>query len=74
MRLAATALILFLTSTAPATWASASSADAEARLHQLFDAEWERGLRDDPLQATYRGDHRYDDRWPDLAAAAPSRP
>ena len=43
---------------------------AEARLHALFDAEWERGLREDPLQATYLGDHRYDDRWPDVSAAA----
>jgi opacity protein-like surface antigen len=46
---------------------------AEARLHALFDAEWERTLREGPLQATYLGDHRFDDRWPDVAAAALER-
>jgi uncharacterized protein (DUF885 family) len=35
-------------------------------LHALFDAEWERLLRENPVTATYIGDHRYDDRWPDL--------
>jgi uncharacterized protein (DUF885 family) len=39
-------------------------------LHALFDAEWERGLRENPTAATYIGDHRYDDRWPDLSPAA----
>ncbi len=44
--------------------------DATTTLHELFDAEWERGLREDPTLATYLGDHRYDDRWPDMSAAA----
>ncbi len=39
-------------------------------LHALFDTEWERGLRENPVGATYIGDHRYDDRWPDLSPAA----
>ena len=39
-------------------------------LHSLFDAEWERGLRENPVGATYIGDHRFDDRWPDLSLAA----
>jgi prolyl oligopeptidase len=38
-------------------------------LHALFDAEWERYLRESPVTATYIGDHRYDDRWPDLSPA-----
>jgi uncharacterized protein (DUF885 family) len=49
---------------APATSSEAS------RLHSLFDAEWERQLRENPLQATYLGDHRYDDRWPDVSQDA----
>jgi uncharacterized protein (DUF885 family) len=39
-------------------------------LHSLFDAEWERSLRENPVGATYLGDHRFDDRWPDLSPAA----
>jgi uncharacterized protein (DUF885 family) len=42
-------------------------------LHQLFEAEWERSLREDPTSATYLGDHRYDARWPDLSPAATAR-
>ena len=44
--------------------------DSNARLEALFQSEWERGLRENPLSATYLGDHRYDDRWPDLSPAA----
>ena len=53
---------------------AAGSADGpDARLNALFQSEWERGLREDPLEATYVGDHRYDDRWPDLSAVAMAR-
>ncbi len=45
-------------------------ADATADLHALFEREWERDLADNPLLATYRGDRRYDDRWPDISPAA----
>ncbi len=47
-----------------------SPGDATAELHALFDREWERDLSDNPLTATYRGDRRYDDRWPDLRPEA----
>lgn len=43
---------------------------ATARLAALFEREWQRDLADDPLLATYRGDTRYDDRWPDLTPTA----
>ncbi len=46
------------------------AADAAVDLHALFDREWERDLKDNPLLATYRGDTRYDDRWPDISPAA----
>jgi uncharacterized protein (DUF885 family) len=36
-------------------------------LNQLFDREWQRGLRESPESATDFGDHRYDDRWSDLS-------
>jgi uncharacterized protein (DUF885 family) len=42
---------------------------AAAELHRLFDAEWERSLRENPITATYIGDARYNDRWPDLSLA-----
>ena len=42
-------------------------------LHQLFDESWERDVRENPLAATYLGDHRYDARLPDLSPAAIAR-
>lgn len=50
--------------------ATAAWADATADLHALFDAEWQRTLRDSPESASYLGDARYDDRWSDLSLAA----
>jgi len=48
----------------------AARADAVAELHALFDREWERGLADNPLAATYLGDPRFNDRLPDISPAA----
>jgi len=48
-------------------------ADATARLHALFEADWQRGLRDNPLMATWLGDRRYNDRLPDLSPEALAR-
>ena len=45
-------------------------ADATTDLHALFEREWERELAENPLLATYRGDRRYNDRWPDISPAA----
>ena len=53
--------------------AAEGGGDAADRLHSLFDAEWERGLAEDPVRATYVGDRRYSDRWPDLSAEARAR-
>ncbi|QNP42019.1 DUF885 domain-containing protein [Lysobacter terrestris] len=50
--------------------AQAQSADAVRALHQLFDEEWERGLRENPVNASYQGDTRYNDRWSDASLAA----
>src|SRR5262249_27478101 len=44
-----------------------SPADA---LHHLFDQAWERDLADNPLSATYIGDHRFDARLPQMTPAA----
>lgn len=45
-------------------------ADPAADLKALFDSEWERGLRADPLSATQQGDSRFDHLLPDLSAEA----
>ena len=66
--LSALLLLLALPLSAPAQAQDKSSTTKD--LHALFDAEWERGLRENPVGATYIGDHRFDDRWPDLSPAA----
>lgn len=48
----------------------AQSADATRAMHQVFDEEWERGLRENPVNASYQGDTRYNDRWSDASLAA----
>jgi uncharacterized protein (DUF885 family) len=70
MRLARHALFLLIAASTAQAAAPAAPATPEARLHELFESEWERGLRENPLLATYLGDHRYDDRWPDASPGA----
>ena len=70
MRLARNALLLLIAASATQAAAPATPATPEALLHELFESEWERGLRENPLLATYLGDHRYDDRWPDASAGS----
>ena len=70
MRLARNALLLLIAASATQAVAAAAPATTAARLHELFESEWERGLRENPLLATYLGDHRYDDRWPDASSGA----
>lgn len=48
----------------------AAHADATAKLHALFDREWQRGLQEDPEGASYLGNARYNDRWPDRSLDA----
>jgi uncharacterized protein (DUF885 family) len=62
--------ILLLAAMWTGTPAAIAASDADAQLNSLFQSEWERGLREDPLAATYVGDHRYDNRWPDVSAEA----
>lgn len=62
-------VVLAVPAAAPAALAEPAG-DAAARLHALFDAEWERGLRENPVGASYMGDRRYNDLWPDLSLKA----
>jgi uncharacterized protein (DUF885 family) len=47
-----------------------AAGDSAQSLHALFDAGWERNMRENPLHASYLGDSRYDDRLPDLSPGA----
>lgn len=73
---AATALALACLATptvslAAGTEATQAPADSpSARLHALFEADWQRRLRENPLMASYLGDRRYNDKLPDLSPAA----
>jgi uncharacterized protein (DUF885 family) len=48
----------------------AGARTATEQLHQLLEADWERGLKDYPEYATFLGDTRYNDRWTDWSPAA----
>ena len=48
-----------------ATQTRPAANEATRALHALFDAEWERGLRESPESASADGDLRYNDRWTD---------
>jgi len=39
-------------------------------LHALFDEAWDRDMRNNPLEASYLGDRRYETEWPDISLAA----
>jgi uncharacterized protein (DUF885 family) len=49
---------------------AAGAPDAGARLHALFDREWEWELEQSPLMASSLGDRRWNDRWDDLSLDA----
>jgi uncharacterized protein (DUF885 family) len=46
---------------------------ATKQLYDLFDAEWELGLKESPTFASFLGDKRYNDRWTDASIAAIER-
>ncbi|MDP7276105.1 MAG: DUF885 domain-containing protein [Planctomycetaceae bacterium] len=46
---------------------------AGTTLNRLIDSEWEWRLREQPTFASYLGDRRYNDRWPDVSLIAITR-
>lgn len=68
-RLPAVLLIALILSACAATPTEGTNPTVE-ELHALFDAEWERGLRENPTYASAQGDRRYNDQWPDLSDEA----
>jgi uncharacterized protein (DUF885 family) len=67
MNLRSASLLILAILTTPAL---AAPPAAVKQLHQLFDEDWERGLKDYPEFATFLGDTRYNDRWTDMSPAA----
>jgi uncharacterized protein (DUF885 family) len=58
---------------APEAPVSENASDAQIAtdaLHALFDEEWERGLIESPVFASYLGDRRWNDQWGDGSMAA----
>ncbi len=43
---------------------------AGQHLHELFDAQWQRDLKENPTLASSLGDRRYNKEWPDLRLAS----
>src|SRR5688572_3533598 len=52
-----------------AATAASSATDKAARLDALYEQYWEELLELNPLQATFQGDNRYNDRLPDFYSA-----
>jgi uncharacterized protein (DUF885 family) len=50
-----------------------AGSDAAAALRALLDEAWEYQLSQSPTMATWAGDHRYDDRLPDVSPEAQDR-
>ncbi|HET8552806.1 MAG TPA: DUF885 domain-containing protein [Gammaproteobacteria bacterium] len=46
---------------------------AVAQLHALFKRQWQRHLRENPIEASLDGFHAYDDRWPNVSLSATAR-
>ena len=69
--LAVLASILLLIAAGSARAAPAPS--AATALQHLFDDAWEQDLVDNPLSATFYGDVRFNDRWPDVTRAGLDR-
>ena len=54
----------------PTAFALAADNAQTSALHQLFDREWDRNMRENPIYASDLGDYRYNDKWPDASLAA----
>jgi len=66
-------LTLLLSAGAAAATVAAPASPAAAALHTLIRTEWLREMREDPLEASADGFHRYDGLWPDVSLAALAR-
>jgi uncharacterized protein (DUF885 family) len=63
-------LLVLLLAVVDVAYAAPARNDAATALHALFESEWERGLRENPVGASLRGDRRWNDQWGDNSVAA----
>lgn len=68
--LLATTLVTLAALTPGQATLAAEPAAAPDAAAALYDRAWQQDLEQSPLGATYIGDTRYNDRWPDLSPAA----
>jgi uncharacterized protein (DUF885 family) len=66
-------LVIFSFSIVNSQSAASNRSDATKQLYALFDAEWERGLNESPVSASYQGDERGSDKWDDNSLPAIER-
>jgi prolyl oligopeptidase len=66
-------LVAWVVAVMPVQAGEEESSSASRELHKLFEEEWEYTLREDRTFASYLGDRRYNDRWPDVSLAAIER-
>ncbi|MGH9554208.1 MAG: DUF885 domain-containing protein [Terriglobales bacterium] len=64
------ALTLLCLALSLTTFASAQQADPGRALHDLFAADWDYRMQDDPIDASLLGDRRWNDRWRDVSLEA----
>ena len=70
MKLSYVSLATFLLAIAFSLPAPAADDGASVALHKLFDREWQRTLREDPVYCSDLGDCPYNDLWPDASLQA----
>lgn len=68
LALAATLAACAPTATDSTAATAAPAADKAQRLATLYADFWEEGLQLNPIQATFQGDHRFDDQLPDFGS------
>jgi uncharacterized protein (DUF885 family) len=66
-------VVLSILALTPLFHGYAQAGGTAAQLDAIYEREWQRWLREDPLNATFVGDTRYNALWPDLSPAAQER-
>src|SRR6187549_564670 len=73
MRRIKIALLVPLVGLLAVSSAFAAKGPKASPLQKIYDQVWQEDLADDPTQATALGDHRYDDKLPDMSLEAIDR-